>query len=247
MLALDDQALARLCISATAIAPEQRERWLRDLADRVDPPMVPPSRPAGALAPRARTPAARRQARVRQRRKSGVHVYKLELADRATEGLIMKFITTYAAIAETTATEIEARRVQLVHLASHHRLPATYASRAYPDIGGLMSYGASLVDAYRHIGVYTGRILKGAKPADLPVVQRGNAYEKCPSNGHFFRRVQKMRDIAGWIAAGCANGPASVTQSLSAPPYSSSSPHATNVRINSATVVPRRLAMAFSI
>src|SRR5262249_3480967 len=123
---------------------------------------------------------------------------------------------TYAAIAETTATEIEAaaramglqiqalnasnsreidaafasfarerpdalfvgasgdpffnsRRVQLVHLASHHRLPATYASRAYPDIGGLMSYRTTPVDAYRHIGVYTPRLLNGAQPAAPPL------------------------------------------------------------------------------
>jgi putative tryptophan/tyrosine transport system substrate-binding protein len=63
------------------------------------------------------------------------------------------------------------RRVQLVTLASRHRVPAAYSSRDFAEVGGLLSYGTNVADAFRQAGVYAGRILKGVPPTDLPVLQ----------------------------------------------------------------------------
>jgi putative tryptophan/tyrosine transport system substrate-binding protein len=68
------------------------------------------------------------------------------------------------------------RRVQLANLAAHHSVPMTSATREIVEVGGLMSYGSNIADAFRQVGVYAGRILKGAKPAELPVVQ-ANKFE----------------------------------------------------------------------
>jgi len=63
------------------------------------------------------------------------------------------------------------RRVQMVQLATLYQVPTIFANRDFAEVGGLMSYGANVADAWRQAGVYTGRILKGAKPVELPVVQ----------------------------------------------------------------------------
>jgi putative ABC transport system substrate-binding protein len=101
---------------------------------------------------------------------------RLQVYDASTPREIDATFATFAgdrpdALFVAGDTFFNSRRIQLVHLASHHRLATTYGSRAYPDIGGLMSYGADVTDSYRQAGVYTGRILKGAKPRDLPVLQ----------------------------------------------------------------------------
>ena len=63
------------------------------------------------------------------------------------------------------------RRVQLATLATYYRIPAAHPARESVEVGGLMSYSADAADSFRQVGVYTGQILKGAKPADLPVLQ----------------------------------------------------------------------------
>jgi putative ABC transport system substrate-binding protein len=68
------------------------------------------------------------------------------------------------------------RRVQLTQMAAFHRLPAIYSGREYVEVGGLMSYASDIVDAYRQAGLYVSRILKGARPAELPIVQ-ANKFE----------------------------------------------------------------------
>ena len=75
------------------------------------------------------------------------------------------------AVLVAPGTFFNTRRVQLAILAARHALPAIYPVRAYSEVGGLVSYGTDILDAFRQVGIYTARVLKGARPADLPVVQ----------------------------------------------------------------------------
>ena len=76
------------------------------------------------------------------------------------------------------------RRQQFVTLTARARIPVAYSQRDFVEAGGLMSYGTSIADLHRQVGVYTGKILKGAKPADLPVLQSTKfEFRDEPSNG----------------------------------------------------------------
>src|SRR6516225_9410052 len=103
----------------------------------------------------------------------GLHV---ELLNASTSGEINAAFANFArerldALLVSTGAFFLARRVQLTQLATKHAIPAVYGSRAYAEAGGLMSYGTNVNVAFRQMGIYAGRILKGEKPTDLPVVQ----------------------------------------------------------------------------
>jgi putative tryptophan/tyrosine transport system substrate-binding protein len=107
---------------------------------------------------------------------AGVKGVKLEVLKAATESAID---TAFASLARVQAGALVqgadpfflSRRDQLALLAARHAIPAIYESRPFVEAGGLMSYGANFSDMYRQIGAYAGRILKGEKPADLPVMR----------------------------------------------------------------------------
>ncbi|MFL5099019.1 MAG: ABC transporter substrate-binding protein [Xanthobacteraceae bacterium] len=101
---------------------------------------------------------------------------QIEVASASTEGEIEAAFTGFAArnaqaLLVADDPFFSARADQLVALTARHRLPAVFYARLFPTAGGLISYGPDQIDTYRLTGLYTGRVLSGAKPADLPVLQ----------------------------------------------------------------------------
>ena len=98
------------------------------------------------------------------------------VAKASTESEIKSAFTTFvhqqvAALFVDTEPFFTDQRAKIVALAARHALPAVYQLREFAAAGGLMTYGTSITDANRQLGVYTGRVLKGTNPADLPVIQ----------------------------------------------------------------------------
>ena len=100
-----------------------------------------------------------------------VHVLNTDTPDDIETAFATMAQEKIGALVVVPDTFLISRRDQIVALAARHAVPTMYQFRDYPLAGGLVSYGASLSDQYRQAGVYTGMILKGAKPADLPVLQ----------------------------------------------------------------------------
>ena len=103
----------------------------------------------------------------------GVQIHVLRAStdreiDAAFETVAQQRITALAVGADPF---FDTRRTKLVAMAAHYAVPTMYHFREFAAAGGLVSYGATMTDVYRELGIYTGRILKGTKPADLPVLQ----------------------------------------------------------------------------
>jgi ABC-type uncharacterized transport system substrate-binding protein len=107
---------------------------------------------------------------------AGAIGWELRILRVGTEG---EFDTAFATLAQAAVQALlvaadpffNSQRERIVALAARHKIPAIYEARGYAVAGGLMSYGPNIPDMYRQVGQYTGQILKGAKPADLPVIQ----------------------------------------------------------------------------
>ena len=124
--------------------------------------------------PNTRLQSQKRKPCRRQRALLGVELHVLNASNESeidTAFATLSQKNTPCALVVSAANLSTDRPVQLVALAARHAIPAIYPYREFAAAGGLMSYGTDLADAYRQVGIYAGRILKGAKPADLPVQQ----------------------------------------------------------------------------
>jgi putative tryptophan/tyrosine transport system substrate-binding protein len=144
-----------------------------DLAHRPIPSREDEVPSATSLVGHKRRTAARRPLREVDAAAGGQKILVLEMATgREIDAAFEKIADEKPdAVFVAPGSFFNARRVKLAILSARYALPAIYPTRAYPEVGGLLSYGTDILDAFRQVGVYAARILKGAKPAELPVLQ----------------------------------------------------------------------------
>jgi putative ABC transport system substrate-binding protein len=104
---------------------------------------------------------------------SGLQIYVLRVSNDEDIDTAFKAVTQQRIAALIVAADpfIDTRRDKIIALAARNAVPTMYQFREHAAAGGLMSYGVDLVDVYRQVGIYAARVLKGAKPADLPVME----------------------------------------------------------------------------